>query len=121
MQQSSVEGGDDCAGSVPAPPLGGPDVQLAGRGADRQTPSETPYDKDGYGETKNAQITIVHALHLGVTVGSLLTQGKAAAKAAGYDESGYRVDETGLRINCKLGYGVPQDGRIRVILTAPEG
>ena len=88
-------------------------------GADRQAPSETPYVKDSYAETKNAEIIIVHAVHVGVNIDSVLAQGEAAATAAGYDASGYRGE--GLRIHCMVAATVPPDGRILVILRAPEG
>jgi hypothetical protein len=121
VQQPSVERGDDRERSVSPAAPGDPTYSWRVEGADRQTPSETPYNKDSYAEIKNAEIIIVHALHLGVDVDSLLAQGEAAAKAAGYGESGYRVDETGLRIQCVLAASVPHNGRILVILSAPEG
>jgi hypothetical protein len=89
-------------------------------GADRQVLSETPYDPNSYGETKNSQIIVEHVAHAGVDLYALLHQGEAASRAAGYSDSGYRDDATGLRINCTV-QTVATDGAIWVVLTAPEG
>jgi hypothetical protein len=89
-------------------------------GADRQSPSETPYNPKSYGETKNSQIIISHALHAGIDIDSVLAKGEIAAKAAGYSESGYRVDPSGLRINCKV-EAVRTTRTVLIVLTAPEG
>lgn len=89
-------------------------------GALRQSPFESPYEKDSWGENPNAQITISHLADPGVDLILLRDKALAFARSVGYSDSGYRTDESGLTINCKLGI-TASDRTLLIILTAPQG
>jgi hypothetical protein len=89
-------------------------------GADRQAPHESPEDLHAWGEPTQSEIIIEHLVHPGVDIEALYEKARAARFAAGYDDSYYRVNSHGLRINCMIGSD-PEQGLILIRLQAEWG
>ena len=89
-------------------------------GADRQAPAESPVDLSDPVEVRQAQITIYHLVHPDVDIDALYAQAIAARRTAGYDDSRYRVNDSGLRMKCEI-VTVPRNRSLLFALSAPEG